>query len=674
MTTRNDITSAVSRSATIDANGLLSNITMSGNVTGNSFQIPIGTILQNTAQVNPIIASLVLNAVVTYSDGNTLPAGSYGNPQGVTPPWAVYQFTTVPSPVLQVSDTISGAGVPVPSVVQWVGNTSGTDAANANIVVTNQTYTGLPTPVPGYGNTIGVVRQITQPAFSVTTNANTSIGLTPGANANIVLGASIIPLVNNAYDLGSPNARFRSIYFGGNTIYIYDPVLGVDQSISAYNGNLIVNGGTGLAVGAFTFYGNTIAIANPTEDIQFGKTIATGNVNFNRPITVTSNTYGQPTFKVSSLGRVQINPPSSISASDAGALLISANVSGTYRPVTNAGGMLHLSGADGNFSIITNDTFGTGVFPLYVGRQARGTTDNPTATQANDVLMSFNASGYTGTVYGPAATSLSAVQFQAAENFSNANVGTRINFLTVPVGSNARQISAQITSDGIVSNANVSANYYLGNGYYLTGINAGNLIGNIGNITIGNANVTGNLTAGNATIAGNIVTGNLTITGNLVANGLNGQFWSNASQTSSINTANAIVFNNIDGHNGTTLGSGNGAANSRIYISRAGTYNIQFSAQMKKDNGGGQSGNVWFWFRKNGSDIAGTAGFSHLARDTQSVASWNYFANVAANDYVELAWATDDTGITLLDVPAQSTPFVCPEIPSVIITVSGTGS
>jgi hypothetical protein len=142
-------------------------------------RLAVGSLIQNSAQVNPIIASVTLNQVLANSSGpgDTLPAGSYGNPDGVTAPWAVYQFTTVPTPILEVNDVIGGTGVPVPSIIQWVGNTSGSDAANANVVVTTGSYSGLPTPRPGAGNTITVTRSITLAGLNMTTTANTTINL-----------------------------------------------------------------------------------------------------------------------------------------------------------------------------------------------------------------------------------------------------------------------------------------------------------------------------------------------------------------------------------------------------------------------------------------------------------------------------------------------------------------
>jgi hypothetical protein len=418
-------------------------------------KIAVGSLIQDSAQVNPIIASVVLNQVLANSSGpaDTLPAGSYGNPEGITAPWAVYQFTTVPSPILQVNDVIAGTGVPVPSIVQWVGNTSGSDAANANVVVTTGSYSDLPTPIPGTGNTITVTRSVTLAGLNIISEANTTINLTPGTAGNVIIGSSMLPLVNNAFDLGSPTARWRSIYFGGNTIYVYDPVLGVDQSISALNGNLVVGGGTGLNVGSFTFFGNTIAIANPAEDIFIGTEVATGNVNFNRPIQVFSNVaFPYPTFEVNRDGLTTINVSSNLDPS-VSALNINGAASGNTYPRNFSATLVQMTNLDNEPSRLSMDAFGANVvtgqnaYGLLAARVARGTVDVPAQTQAGDVMMRLtsqgfnNAGAFQGTV----------VRYNqiARENVTTTGAGTRHNFQATPTGTVTIKNIANIDAQGL---------------------------------------------------------------------------------------------------------------------------------------------------------------------------------------------------------------------------------
>ena len=55
---------------------------------------------------------------------------------------------------------------------------------------------------------------------------------------------------------------------------------------------------------------------------------------------------------------------------------------------------------------------------------------------------------------------------------------------------------------------------------------------------------------------------------------------------------------------------------------------------------------------------------------SQIVPAWNFVVNATAGDYYELMWATPDTHIEILAQVAQTTPFVHPAIPSVILTVA----
>jgi hypothetical protein len=79
-----------------------------------------------------------------------------------------------------------------------------------------------------------------------------------------------------------------------------------------------------------------------------------------------------------------------------------------------------------------------------------------------------------------------------------------------------------------------------------------------------------------------------------------GAFWSNIDQTNAGATStNFMTVNNSDpSNNGVVIG----ATSSQIKVLNDGVYNIQFSAQFDKNDGG--KDNVEVWFAKNGSNIA----------------------------------------------------------------------
>ena len=97
-----------------------------------------------------------------------------------------------------------------------------------------------------------------------------------------------------------------------------------------------------------------------------------------------------------------------------------------------AGTDLHVVGADGAVTRITQDAFGTGSYPAYTGRQARGTAASPTATQTDDILVEFTGRGYGASAFS--SSSVARIDLEAAENFTNTAQGTYISFHTSALG------------------------------------------------------------------------------------------------------------------------------------------------------------------------------------------------------------------------------------------------
>jgi len=152
-----------------------------------------------------------------------------------------------------------------------------------------------------------------------------------------------------------------------------------------------------------------------------------------------------------------------------------------------------------------------------------------------------------------------------------------------------------------------------------------------------------------------------------------GQFWSNVTQTVALpNTEYRFTFSNSDGNNNVTLGTGGN--NSRIIINKTGLYNIQFSAQIDKDPVGSSTASATIWFKKNGTAVPDSAGFSTLDDRMQTVLSWNILVNVAnVGDYYEIAYAADKTYVSFPAIAANGTVGY-PATPSIIVTVTPVGA
>jgi len=102
-----------------------------------------------------------------------------------------------------------------------------------------------------------------------------------------------------------------------------------------------------------------------------------------------------------------------------------------------------------------------------------------------------------------------------------------------------------------------------------------------------------------------------------------------------------------------------------------GIYNLQFSAQLV--NTDSQIHDIDVWFRKNGTNIAGSNSRysvpnSHGGVDGHLIAALNFFIELNANDYMEIIWATDDVAVSIQQLPTRTSPDT-PATPSVIATM-----
>ena len=435
---------------TISGTQANADIIMSPNGTGwvsvPKLKIPVGSLIQGSANVAITIANLTLNTLLDYSTSSSdnLVIGDYGLPNGVSGSgtgWAVYEFTTNPAPVLEIGDHIAGVGVPFLSNVLHIGT-----GPNANVIITDQTITSTP---PLNGTTIYTTRDVVNAGLNVTTIESTDISLIPGTGGHIITTSDIIPFANDVYNLGTPSRRFKQVWLGAGTLFVLDETLGTDQAIGARDGNLYIAGGAGLTVGKFTLTGNTIALTNPAEDFYIGSTFATGNLKINRPLQVVDET-GDSAFKVDRTGRTALAVPT-IPAGDIGAFSIIGSTNNAYQPVVNSGGMIHITGNDGAVSRITNDAFGTGSFPAYISRAGRGTAAAPSAIQSGDILSRLSTVGWGTTTYAPAsgAPAPTNIEVYARENFTDTASGTEYRLFTAPVGTTTKTLSATINSSGI---------------------------------------------------------------------------------------------------------------------------------------------------------------------------------------------------------------------------------
>lgn len=182
------------------------------------------------------------------------------------------------------------------------------------------------------------------------------------------------------------------------------------------------------------------------------------------------------------------------------------------------------------------------------------------------------------------------------------------------------------------------------------------LIGNTTGNTLGKAT----LTAGSG-IA--ITNGAAAIT--IASDKAYGSFYDTTTQSGVALTATAITFNSTDLSYNVAIGS----PASRFVVTRAGIYNIQFSAEIS--NPSAAIDDVTIWIRQNGVNLANSAGIvgtpsKYGGVNGHTIIGWNYILQAAANDYFELYWITDNGTTQILTYPASASH---PQAPSMILTV-----
>ena len=123
--------------------------------------------------------------------------------------------------------------------------------------------------------------------------------------------------------------------------------------------------------------------------------------------------------------------------------------------------------------------------------------------------------------------------------------------------------------------------------------------------------------------------------------------------------------------NGISIVNNGSSLPTRITFANSGIYNIQFSSEFQSNSTAIET--ITIWLRKNGVDVAGSAGVLTTAVKKAgnvytAIASWNYLLDIVGGEYYELVWSTTNhTDVTMQFYAAGSPP---PSAASVILTVT----
>jgi len=142
-----------------------------------------------------------------------------------------------------------------------------------------------------------------------------------------------------------------------------------------------------------------------------------------------------------------------------------------------------------------------------------------------------------------------------------------------------------------------------------------------------------------------------------------GSFYDTSIQSNPVaNVVRTVNYNSTDISNGVSIVDG-----TKIKVTNAGIYNIQFTIQVYKTDGGADT--IDLWLSKNTNNVPDTnTRITLINGNYYSVSAWNYVVSANAGDEYELKWSSADTKMSLY----TSGPFTNPSrprIPSVILTV-----
>lgn len=371
-----------------------------------------------------------------------------------------YLFVQGPATTGSGGNLVIGTATTLTNLIFIVGGTT------ANNIVAKMTANGLSLNTQSYITFADGTKQFTSGATYVYSNLIFAQSNSSFAQAN----AAFLKANNAIANTGSINAN-----------------------------SVIANTAT---LGNLTISNNTIYSSLTSQDMIIGQSIATANLVINRTtnitkdLTITGNTVVQGTYIDF------IN--SSFNQNTAFIQITGSNNATTVAP-SNTNYMLQITGKANSVTRLVLDSFGATTYPVVVGRMGRGSADIPGAVANNDVLMRIVGNGYTGTQFP--ASSPTKIDFIAAENFSDTNRGTRIEFYNTPTGSNTIQRIASFNAESVTFSGRVepqkgfvyTANVYSGNQTAIT-IDVANTAVTKANTTAGLVVTLSNLLAGKETV------------------------------------------------------------------------------------------------------------------------------------------------------------------------------
>jgi hypothetical protein len=144
----------------------------------------------------------------------------------------------------------------------------------------------------------------------------------------------------------------------------------------------------------------------------------------------------------------------------------------------------------------------------------------------------------------------------------------------------------------------------------------------------------------------------------------NALYFSTADQPiAAVNTGQVVTFNQTYLESGFSI---NGVGNSQITATYGGVYNFQFTTQIVSASASSKT--VFIWIARNGVALGYTAkDFVLQGSSDVNEATWNFNLDLAAGEYVEMIWSSDDIDASL-NSEAATSPH--PGVASAVVTIN----
>jgi hypothetical protein len=261
---------------------------------------------------------------------------------------------------------------------------------------------------------------------------------------NLVIGTttanSVIRVLVGGVDISNVSAFWtpEGLRFNNNRYLTFADDTIQTTAASAAAVTLAAQANTIITQGVDATQNTNITAVNNFAASAFAKAnnaLANTSGTFAGDLTITGNVLTQ--------GTISLN--NSSFATDTAFVKITSSDGFVTQSPSNTNYMLHVTGKANSVTRVVLDSFGANTYPLVAGRMGRGSAAAPVAVANNDVMFRVVGNGWTGTQFP--SSSPTKIDFVAAENFSDTNRGTRIEFWNTPVGSNTLQEIASFNAD-----------------------------------------------------------------------------------------------------------------------------------------------------------------------------------------------------------------------------------